>query len=149
MSISLLTVAAATALRESEDGLTLQELGAAIGTRWPERVVRAMQRDGYVLGEEHGRLHLVVDVERTSGNPPPSTGQVTGVISQGGRDAGLITRASAAGSLSADVDDGRREGQATLSPGLIERPAAVVSAGTLFPVEHEPRSPYDPMSEAA
>lgn len=49
-----------------------------------------------------------------------------------------------------DVDDGRRGDRAlSLSPGLIERPAAVASAGTLFPVEHEPRSPYDLNSEAA
>lgn len=49
-----------------------------------------------------------------------------------------------------DVDDGRRVGQApSLSPGPGSHPVAVANAETLFPVEHEPRSPYDPMSEAA
>lgn len=63
MSLHPLGPAAARTLRETEDGLTLRELGARIGTRWPERVVRGMQRDGYVLGEQHGRLYLVVDVD--------------------------------------------------------------------------------------
>lgn len=52
-----------------------------------------------------------------------------------------------------DVDDGRRgaeDGLSQLSPSPgLPTSVAVVNAGTLFPVEHEPRSPYDPMSEAA
>jgi hypothetical protein len=138
VSLRLLVPAAARALREAEDGLTLQELGAAIGTRWPDRVVRAMQRDGYTVGEERGHLHLVVDVGRTVSNPPdPSADMPRGVgaastpTSAGSKapgvsgNAGLITHASAGGSL---------------------------NAGQLFsvePVEHEPLNPYDPMSDAA
>jgi hypothetical protein len=65
-----------------------------------------------------GRLHLVVDVERTASNPPdrPANAPPRHVGSKAGHigcghavravsgDAGLITRASASGSLNADVE---------------------------------------------
>jgi hypothetical protein len=114
VSLRLLIPAAAKALREAEDGLTLQELGATIGTRWPDRVVRAMQRDGYAVGEEAGRLHLGVDVERITDT------------------AGLILPAR---------EKPRRSRGLAVGDSL--------SVDTLFPVEHEPRSPYDLDCEAA
>jgi hypothetical protein len=96
-------------------------------------------------------------VERTASNPPDPPGNASrgvgaastptsaGSKAPGGSgETGLITRVSASGSLNADVDDGRGVAPETgsLSPGL-GGPAAVVSADTLFPVEHEPRSPYE------
>lgn len=157
MSLRLLVPAAAQALREAEDGLTLQELGAAIGTRWPGRIVEAMQGRVYKVSEQHGRLYLTHDAERTASNPPDqpgdrpmdggATARTRGSKAPGvSGDAGLISRASASGSLNADVDDGRGEDQdQSLSPGLAGRlPAAVVNTGTLFGLEPErPRSPYD------
>jgi hypothetical protein len=83
VSLHPLVPAAARALRETEDGLTLRELGARIGTRWPERVVRGMQRDGYVLGEQHGRLYLVVDVD-DGRRVAPKAGSLSPVSGLGG-----------------------------------------------------------------
>lgn len=112
-------------LREAEDGLTLAELETAIGSRYLKRVVEGMQRGPYTIGEEDGKLILVAephDVERTAGNSPGASGQTTssdvgeqrpatspsGVGSRKAPvlsgDAGLITRASADGSLNADVE---------------------------------------------
>lgn len=106
-------------LREAEDGLTLAELETAIGSRYLKRVVEGMQRGPYTIGEEDGKLILVAephDVERTAGNSskqatpqelaPAGTGRyhAAGKTGAATDDAGLITRASADGSLNADVE---------------------------------------------
>lgn len=89
MSMGVLTSEAIQAFRDCEDGLSVQELGARIGTRWPERVVRAMVRDGYVLGEEHGRLYLAGEpgVERTASNPPDHHANPLPLLDGGAADA--------------------------------------------------------------
>lgn len=75
------------------------------------------------------------DVERTVSSPDSSPGARS-------------LASPADGSLSADVDDGRRgdsqPGSSFSSPAANRvAPAAVVNTDTLFPVEHEPRSPYE------
>jgi hypothetical protein len=80
--VRLFISAAARAFRESEDGLTLQELGRQIGTRWPGRVFHALVHEGFVFGEHDGRLFLAVDpdVERPSSLPDPPGGRSVFVL---------------------------------------------------------------------
>lgn len=113
-------------LRDAEEagGLSLGELAEEcssgleerVALAWWEQRVGEMRAHGYTVAEDRGVLYLVAerDVERVGGQSPdrpanavlrhrassPVSGESqSGVVSG---DAGLITRASAADSLSAD-----------------------------------------------
>lgn len=87
-------------LREAEDGLTLAELGAAIGSRYLKRVVEGMQRGPYTIGEEDGRLILVAEPStEASDEGRPAAQKGTGPVL-----AGTITQASGA-SVDGSADD--------------------------------------------
>ena len=65
---------------------TLPELEAAIGRRYLERVIRGMQRGGYTIGEDDGRLLLVAE-PKTAQSVPHSTEQVGSLPVQANRQA--------------------------------------------------------------
>src|ERR1700694_1525967 len=91
--LSPIAIRVANLLRDFEDGLTLQELEAEIGSRYINRVISGMQRAGYAIGEDGGRLVLVVEpkieAERTVGNSPEPPGQPS-------RDGGAATLVASA-----------------------------------------------------
>jgi hypothetical protein len=108
------------ALREAvEEGVPVAEAAVIADTRFLRRVFSRIREHGFVIGEQHERYFIVIDPERTVSNSPE---QLAKPSSPDGRaadlspasagvprkarvlpgDAGLITRASADGSLSAE-----------------------------------------------
>jgi hypothetical protein len=72
MTLSYLAIRVATLLREAgDDGMSLTEIETAAGTRWAQRHITALCRNGYVIGEQSGRYFLVhePDVEQESPSP--------------------------------------------------------------------------------
>jgi hypothetical protein len=95
--VSALAYRIAGVLRDAgEDGLTLAEIEAQAGTRWALRVIRSMNRNGYVIGEQAGRYYLIAEpgVERATdtttlpsvadeGTPPVASSSVGSSLSTG------------------------------------------------------------------
>jgi hypothetical protein len=66
VSIPVLIRLAVDALHAAgDDGLTRTELAAAIGSRWPGRVVQEMRRQGYDVHEHNERFELVEEPAST------------------------------------------------------------------------------------
>jgi hypothetical protein len=85
----------AEALRDAGDeGLTLQEIAAASGTRWPDRPLRALRRAGYVIGRDGDVFVLVSEPRGAVSTEASDEGRPAILRETGPASAGTIGQAS-------------------------------------------------------